>query len=86
MLLAAAPTALGQSADDPAIAGVGDAFDAAELIPAASGALPPVLPGQEQGARTRVAEPEAPPRGRARAWVGKSPWAAWPRVTGAWGG
>jgi len=86
VLLAGAPTALGQSADDPAIAGVGDAFDAAELIPAASGALPPVLPGQEQGARTRVAEPEAPPSDSAREWFGKSPWTDWTRVTGDWDG
>ena len=35
-----------QSFDDPALAGVGDAADAAELIPAAASGLPPVLPGQ----------------------------------------
>jgi porin len=78
---AAAP----QSFDDPALAGVGDAADAAELIPAAASGLPPVLSGQEPGARERPgAEPAA---GTApREWFGGAPWTEWSRATGDWSG
>lgn len=74
MLLASAPCASAQSVDEPAIAGVGDAFDAAELVPAASGALPPVLSGQEQGARS-AADPAAAGSATegAREWFGAAP-------------
>lgn len=86
VLLASAPCAFAQSIDEPAIAGVGDAFDAAELVPAASGALPPVLSGQEQGARSSAASDAAAPAEGAREWFGAAPWAAWSRSTGDWSG
>jgi porin len=74
-----------QSFDDPALAGVGDAADAAELIPAAASGLPPVLPGQEPGARTRPAA-EPSPSDAPREWFGFAPWAEWSRTTGDWAG
>jgi hypothetical protein len=74
-------------------AGVGDAFDAAELIPSASAALPPILPGQDPGARTRPPEKPAPPAEPAgpadpvvREWFGGDGWTRWTRATGDWGG
>ena len=73
---------------DDEIAGVGDAFDASELVPAAAaGALPPILPGQEPGARERGAvAPEAPPADGAREWFGHSDFWTWSRLTGDWAG
>ena len=47
-------SSLAQEVPDDGIAGVGDAADAAELIPSAASGLPPVLPGQEPGARSRA--------------------------------
>lgn len=69
------------------VAGVGDTFDAAELIPAASSGLPPILPGQEPGARERGSvSPVPPPADSAREWFGHSDWWTWSRATGDWGG
>ncbi|MFM1805220.1 MAG: hypothetical protein RL136_2099, partial [Planctomycetota bacterium] len=68
-----------QSVDEAGFAGAGDAFDAAELVPAAASALPPILPGQDPGARGR--EGDTP-----REWFGESPWLGWSRATGDWGG
>jgi porin len=86
-LSAALALAASARADDE-IAGVGDAFDAAELVPAATaGALPPILPGQEPGARERGAvSPEAPPADGAREWFGHSDFWTWSRLTGDWAG
>ena len=81
----AARGAVAQS--DEAVAGVGDAFDAAELIPAAASGLPPILSGQEPGARERGAVvPTPPPVDGAREWFGVSNWWTWTRATGDWGG
>lgn len=80
-----------QAADaQDGFAGVGDAFDAAELIPSANAALPPILPGQDPGARTRPPEKPVPPTDApdvvAREWFGGEDWSAWTRATGDWGG
>lgn len=69
------------------VVGVSDTFDAVELIPSAATALPPILSGQEAGARERgaaVAVP--PPADSAREWFGVSDWWTWQRATGGWGG
>lgn len=42
--------------EPPALAGVGDAVDAAELVPAAAAGLPPFLPGEKAGARQPPAQ------------------------------
>lgn len=77
--------ALAQHEDD--LAGVSDTFDAAELIPSAAAALPPILSGQEAGARERgAAVPVPPPADSAREWFGVSDWWTWQRATGDWGG
>jgi len=80
---AGAGAPIGQD-DDTAIAGVGDAADAAELIPSVSAGLPPILPGQEPGARESVAQ--AKPAQSAREWFGITPWTAWTRASGDWSG
>ena len=72
--------------DDATIAGVGDAADAAELIPAASAGLPPVLPGQEPGARASKPGAEPAPHEAAREWFGHAAWPSWTRATGDWAG
>ncbi|MFM7135275.1 MAG: carbohydrate porin [Planctomycetota bacterium] len=71
--------------DDDPIAGVGDAFDAAELVPAATSGIPPVLPGQEAGARASGATPAAAAES-AREWFGHAPIWTWSRFTGDWAG
>ena len=82
------PAAVANAQDE--IAGVGDAFDAAELIPSANAALPPILPGQDPGARTRPPEKPVPPTDATdavvREWFGGDEWTAWTRATGDWGG
>jgi len=60
--------------DDERLAGVSDAADAAELVPAAAAGLPPVLPGQEPGARDRTAPAESAASG------------SWSNLTGDWAG
>lgn len=63
--------------DEPsALAGVGDAADAAELVPAAAAGLPPFLPGEEAGAR------QQPPHDASA----KQEPALAPRLTGEWAG
>lgn len=71
--------------DDDPIAGVGDAFDAAELVPAAASGLPPVLPGQHPGARSSSPE-QAAAAPSAREWFGHADLMDWSRLTGDWGG
>jgi porin len=60
------------------IASATDSADVAELIPAAASGLPPVLPGQEPGARTR---PGVSPESE-----GTADHHEWERATGDWGG
>ena len=72
--------------DGPALAGVGDAADAAELIPAAAAGLPPVLPGQEPGARGAKGAGVAEDLPAQREWFGHAPWPSWTRATGDWSG
>ncbi len=75
-----------QSVDEAGFAGAGDVFDAAELVPSAASALPPILPGQEPGARGREGTPGAREGDAPREWFGESPWLGWSRATGDWGG
>ncbi len=78
-------SARAQSAE--AIAGVSDSFDAAELIPSAASGLPPILSGQEPGARERGAQvPSASAATAPREWFGESAWWTWSRATGDWNG
>jgi len=90
--LALAPSAyaLSRPQDEGAVvAGVGDAADAAELIPAAAAGLPPILPGHEPGARgpaDAAAATAASSEGSAREWFGHLPWTSWQRSTGDWAG
>ncbi|MCE2884005.1 MAG: carbohydrate porin [Planctomycetaceae bacterium] len=84
---ALSPTPLALAQDGGDLAGVGDTFDAAELIPSAAAGLPPILPGQEPGARERGAvSPVPPPADAAREWFGHADWWTWSRATGDWGG
>ncbi len=78
----------GEIVDDDDLAGVSDTFDAAELIPAAAAsAFPPILSGQEPGARERgAAVPVAPAADLPREWFGVSDWWTWSRATGDWSG
>ena len=84
MIASAGATAPIAQDDGTAIAGVGDAADAAELIPSVSAGLPPILPGQEPGARDNGARAEPAPS--AREWFGITPWHAWTRASGDWSG
>ena len=75
--------------DDGRIAGVGEAADAAELVPAAASGLPPILPGQQPGAhgKPESGQPEpAVPVAAPREWFGLAPWSGWTRLTGDWNG
>jgi porin len=84
----AAPIAQAAGPDDDGVkvTGVTDISDAAELVPAAAAGLPPVLSGQQPGARDPA--PQTPPSASdsAREWFGQKPWSAWTRVTGDWAG
>ncbi len=79
-------TVAGQLAnfDDPQVAGVGESSDAAELVPSAAAALPPILPGQEPGAREKPKAVPAPTSGVAREWFGHAPCCGWTHATGDW--
>lgn len=86
-LTAAVAVATPALAQDETYAGVTDSLGAAELVPAAASALPPILPGQEPGARERGAvAPTPPPADAAREWFGHSDWWTWSRGTGDWAG
>ena len=72
--------------DGVKVTGVTDVTDAAELVPAAAAGLPPVLSGQEPGARDRAAAAAATSGETAREWFGHKPWPQWSRATGDWAG
>lgn len=75
--LAVAAPCLPQDARD-GLATAPDSADVAELIPATASGLPPVLPGQEPGARSRPGVSPDP--------EGTVPPGGWERATGDWGG
>ncbi len=85
LVLSSSSGALAQDAGNVVLGG--ESSDVAELIPATSAGLPPILSGQEPGARERGATSEpAAAVDSAREWFTASPWWTWQRATGDWDG